>query len=272
MNKFLLVLLSSMIVVSAQAQTESKVPSVSETDVLVTIDGKPAIFKSEYDSALSLYSVNPDTLSEEEKDSLIDDLVTRYLIEQEIKRSGFENSPEFKEAYRSFLMQMWFARMSETQFKPTEEEIKAAYDNYVAEAKVNPQKEYRVRHILLKTKEEADKLLADLKAKKVSFSDAVHQSLDTVSAQSDGDLDWSVAEAYVQPFAEAVKTAKVGELVSTPIHTQFGYHIVEVMDVRSKPQKTFEEMHDELEKDLSIQKTTSFIDNLRNGLKIDIKR
>ncbi len=83
------------------------------------------------------------------------------------------------------------------------------------------------RHILVASEEEAQDVLAALKAGE-SFSDLAKAiSTDTGSGASGGELGWAPTTQYVTEFADAAKTAPIGELVG-PVKTQFGYHIIQV--------------------------------------------
>jgi parvulin-like peptidyl-prolyl isomerase len=83
------------------------------------------------------------------------------------------------------------------------------------------------RHILVATEEEAQDTLAALKAGD-SFSDLAKAiSTDTGSGANGGELGWAPISQYVTEFADAAKTAPIGELVG-PVKSQFGYHIIQV--------------------------------------------
>ena len=84
------------------------------------------------------------------------------------------------------------------------------------------------RHILVDTKEDANKVEALLKDGRDFAELAKQYSKDTGSGQNGGDLGWAPASNYVTEFADVVKTLKIGE-ISQPVKTQFGYHIIQVI-------------------------------------------
>ncbi|MFO7323270.1 MAG: peptidylprolyl isomerase [Chloroflexota bacterium] len=87
--------------------------------------------------------------------------------------------------------------------------------------------EVSVRHILVATEEEAQDVLAALQAGE-SFADLARAvSTDTGSAANGGEYDWTPASTFVEPFANAVREAEIGEFFG-PVQTDFGYHIIQV--------------------------------------------
>jgi hypothetical protein len=87
-----------------------------------------------------------------------------------------------------------------------------------------------VRHILVKERAQAEKVLQDLR-KGVKFEViARERSLDTSNAPKGGDLGWAPREAYVKPFSNAAfALTKPGQL-SPPVQTSFGWHIIQLLE------------------------------------------
>lgn len=102
--------------------------------------------------------------------------------------------------------------------------------------------EYNVRHILLKlnpllndaqAKAKLTQIRADILANKITFADAaLKYSKDYLSGADGGSLGFMFPEAYVPEFAKVIRTSKKG-VISTPFKTEFGWHILEVTDIRN---------------------------------------
>jgi parvulin-like peptidyl-prolyl isomerase len=87
----------------------------------------------------------------------------------------------------------------------------------------------RARHILVETEEAAKEVIERLEAGE-DFADlAAELSQDTSSATNGGDLGFAPRGRYVAPVEEAVFTLPIGQ-ISEPIETQFGWHVVEVLE------------------------------------------
>lgn len=86
------------------------------------------------------------------------------------------------------------------------------------------------RHILVGTQELADKLYADLQADPSQFEAlAIENSIDTGTAPNGGDLGWFTKGVMVAPF-EDVAFELANDEISEPVQTQFGWHIIQVLD------------------------------------------
>ncbi|NLE21936.1 MAG: hypothetical protein GX624_04040 [Actinobacteria bacterium] len=112
------------------------------------------------------------------------------------------------------------------------------------------------RHILVKTKAEAEKVRDLLEAdssdanwKKV----AKEYSTDTGSKDNGGDLGNFPRGRMVPPFEEAAFSLEAGE-ISKPVKSQFGYHIIEVTKKTPGSTQTFEEARPTIEQQLKFQK------------------
>jgi len=101
------------------------------------------------------------------------------------------------------------------------------------EVKVTPDdlREVRASHILVTTESEAEEILGELKAGKDFASLAKKYSKDPGTAGKGGDLGYFTTGAMVEPFERAAFKLKVGE-TSKVVKTQFGYHIIRVVDTQ----------------------------------------
>ena len=124
----------------------------------------------------------------------------------------------------------------------SEEEIRAAYDAKYGDGFGG--QEYNASHILVETKEEAEKIKAELDAG-ADFAELAREKSTGPSGPNGGALGWFGEGAMVPEFEAAVKALKVGE-VSGPVQTQFGWHIVKLNDQRKARAPELEEVRGEL--------------------------
>ncbi len=133
----------------------------------------------------------------------------------------------------------------------TEAEVKAAYEQRASQFSVAESRS--LSHILVKTKDEADKILAEVRKSPARFAElAKKHSLDTGSAEKGGDLGAVSKEALDPKLAEAVFAMKQGEL--RVAESQFGFHVLRVTAVQSGKGRSLEEVRKELTAELSKQK------------------
>ncbi|PIT52998.1 hypothetical protein BHC44_03505 [Snodgrassella alvi] len=95
---------------------------------------------------------------------------------------------------------------------------------------------YHVQHILLKNDNDITRKLIEQIAQQArsgaSFEQLARQYSQDGSAQNGGDLGWIIDGETVPPFEAAVKSLQPGQ-ISMPVRTQFGWHVIRLVDVRS---------------------------------------
>jgi len=135
-----------------------------------------------------------------------------------------------------------------------EAELKKAYDERLAAGKLGVAEQRRASHILVKTKEEAEKILAEAVKAPQRFAElAKKHSQDTGSAPKGGDLGFFAAGDMVKPFAEAVFAMKPNEIAG-PVQSEFGFHVIRLIGIQPGKVRGFEDLKAELSAELGKQK------------------
>ncbi|MHB1544367.1 MAG: peptidylprolyl isomerase [Gammaproteobacteria bacterium] len=129
--------------------------------------------------------------------------------------------------------------------------------------------EYKVRHILVKKRALAVRLISDLEHGAHFSVLAKKYSVDT-SADQGGELGWISAAQVTPSFAKAVRGLKVGQFTHLPVHTQFGWHVIQLQAERNLTPPSFAQMHDRLLNILRNKEVTGFITHLRGHAKVKI--
>ena len=142
----------------------------------------------------------------------------------------------------------------------TEEELRAQYES--EQQAFEAQTERHAAHILFNasTEEEfaaAEEEAASVKARLDAGEDfaalAAEFSDDTGSAELGGDVGFTTGSNFVEPFEAALRELEVGA-VSEPVRTEFGYHLIKLLDVSETEVETFEQRRTALENDLRSRK------------------
>ncbi len=147
----------------------------------------------------------------------------------------------------------------------TEQQIRSTYD---AAVKAMGDKEYRVYHILVTSEGEAKSIIEMLR-KGRAFEELAKRSIDAGSRDKGGDLSWSRANIYVQPFADAVTRLSVGQYTDTPVRTPFGYHVIQLRDVRGAVHPGLEAVRASLVQRLRQETIMRHIGELRSRARIE---
>jgi hypothetical protein len=117
---------------------------------------------------------------------------------------------------------------------------------------------------------EAKAILAQLKQKGVKFEDlAKKKSMDNGSKNKGGELGWTDGSNLAKPFAEAMKSLKKGETTKTPVQTQYGWHIIRVDDIRDPTFPAYEEVKEQIARQLIAKQRDDLIDTLRKQATIE---
>jgi peptidyl-prolyl cis-trans isomerase D len=136
----------------------------------------------------------------------------------------------------------------------SEAELKAAYEARAAQYRVEEQR--RASHILVKTREEAEKLAVELKKAPGRFAElAKKHSQDPGSAEKGGDLGFFGRGMMVPAFEEAAFRQKEGE-IGAPVQSDFGWHVIRVTGVQAGKSRSLQEVRGELAAELAKQKGT----------------
>jgi len=199
---------------------------------------------------------------------LKDEVIAREIFMQEAKKRGLDASDEYKNqlelARQTILIRELFADFQKKN-PVTDAEIQAEYDKFAA---ANGGKEYRARHILVETEDQAKALIADIK-KNGKFEElAKKNSKDPGSGANGGDLDWAGASSYVAEFSNAMVKLGKGEMTNEPVKSQFGWHIIRVDDVRDAQLPKLEEVKPQIAQQLQQQKMGKFQEDLRSKARV----
>ncbi len=212
----------------------------------------------------------PTELTAEQKTQVLDQLITMQVLANQAVKDGAD-----KDAATKAQLDIQRTRVladAETQKylkgkEPTEAELKTEYESQIASL---DKTEYKARHILVKTKEEAQAAIKKIKGG-AKFEDvAKAQSTDGSKAQG-GDLGWFNLSRMVKPFGDAVKGLKKGEMTQEPVESQFGWHVIRLDDTRETSPPPYESVKAQVTNGLLQKKLLAYVEELKKTAKIDKK-
>jgi peptidyl-prolyl cis-trans isomerase C len=148
-----------------------------------------------------------------------------------LKQQGFTDEEVRNGIRLQLIREKVFKKVTE-DVKVSDDDIKAYYDKHKKQYETPAQAESRdLRHILVKTKAQADKLYAQLQANPGKFATLAKQySKDTSSAANGGKLPPGVGvKGHLDPNFEKVAFSIKAHQIAKPVHSQFGWHIIEAL-------------------------------------------
>ena len=235
---------------------------------VATVNGKP-ITKANVDEFVKLLGTQGATDSPQLRDQVKEELINRQVMVQAAEAAGLVKDPtitvELELARQGILVRALMADYLKKN-PITDAKIQAEYDKL---KKAEDGKfEYEVRHILVEDEKTANDMQAKLKAKSAKFEDLAKSSKDPGSAEKGGNLGWAADSNYVEPFAKAVAATPKGQLSEKPVQSQFGWHVIEVLDKRPVAFPPLEQVRKELEQMMREQTLAAYQADLRSKAKV----
>ncbi|QFZ85704.1 peptidylprolyl isomerase [Variovorax paradoxus] len=252
----------------AAAALISALPLSALAQNAAIVNGK-AVPKARMDVLAQQLAAAGRPVTPEMQNQLREEIVAREVFMQEAQKQGLDATEDYKNqlelARQAILIRALFENYRKTN-AVSDADVKAEYDKFVA---ANGGKEFKARHILVETEDQAKKIMADLK-KGAKFEDiAKKQSKDPGSGANGGDLDWANPASFVPEFSEAMIKLKKGETTPAPIKTQFGYHIIRVDDIRQAQLPKLEEVKPQITQQLQQQRLQKYQEELRAKAKVE---
>ncbi|HRI17824.1 MAG TPA: peptidylprolyl isomerase [Burkholderiaceae bacterium] len=246
------------------------VPMTAPAQNIAIVNGK-AVPKARVDALMAQATSQGQPVTPELEGQVRDEVVLREMFVQEAERQGLPASANYKTqmelARQSILIRELFTDYQK-KHPITEADIKAEYDKFKAQASGS---EYRASHILVDNEADAKALIVQIKGG-ASFEElAKKNSKDPGSGERGGDLDWASAGSYVPEFSEAMVKLKKGEMTEAPVKSQFGWHVIKVVDVREAQFPPLDEVKSQIEQRLRQIQMAKYRDDIRARTKTDYK-
>ena len=268
--KYRYLLATAMVAILASACSKSGV-EVKKEDLFATIDGTQ-ISSQEVDELvkeLSNGSVTADKLTAEQRQQVTDSLLGIHAAAEQASKDGLDKQADTV-AQLSYLRANALSNALIKQYLEknpvTDAEVQSEYDTQVAALP----REYHASHILVKTKDEADKLLAQLKSGADFAALAKKNSLDPGSAKQGGDLGWFAPSTMVAEFGAAITQLKNDEITPAPVQTQYGFHIIKLHESRNPTPPALADVKSQVESIVKNKKVNEYLDSLRKAAKVEM--
>lgn len=207
-------------------------------------------------------------LDQNQRQQIFGEYINRELLYQTALDNGLDKHPlvkaEIENQQHNILAS--YALQQITSQPITEDEMKKIY----TESFSQPIKEYKTRHILLKTEAEAQDIISQLEKGKNFMQLASTSSIDA-SGKNGGELPWTSDQAMLKPFSSAVMQLANGKYTTTPVQTQFGWHVIKLDGTRETPPPDFDKMKQRIASIINNRRITAFISALRTRADIQIK-
>lgn len=249
-------------------------------NTLVTVNGK-AITQQEVDSELmqatqGRFNQVPADKQKQLRNQVLEQLIAKELIFEDAKKTGIMKTKDFKDEYKNVLkrvkkelaIQIW-QKKELGKVNISGREVKKYYNDNKEE--FNEKESVHARHILVKTEDEAQDIVKQLKplsGKKLQdkFIELAKNKSTGPSGPKGGDLGYFSKGQMVPEFNKEVFSMNVGT-ISAPVKTQFGYHVIYLQDKKDAKTRSYKEVKPFIEQRLKMEKFKSVMQNKMQALK-----
>ena len=237
-------------------------------EAIARVNGVP-IPKARADAMMQQQAARGAPDNEQTRGAVKEELVNREIVAQEATRTGLAKNPEVLsqiETVRQEILINAYIRDYLRKHPVSDEDVEKEYERAKAQT---PDREYRVRHILVETEDQAKDVIAQLK-KGGKFEDlAAKNSKDPGTKDRGGDLDWTTPGNLDRNFSDAMAKLEKGRYTETPVKTRFGYHVIQVDDVRSVRVPTLAEIKPRIQQQLVQVRIEEMVRALRSKAKVE---
>lgn len=252
---------------STPAQAQTAAPDPAST-VVAIVDGEKI-------TLAELLSVKA-TLPEQYRDAplemlyvnLLDQVVERRILARAAIADGVDEDPEVKlrlaRARESVLLEAYIT--DEIGPAISDEKIRERYQSQIAEQ--GGDEEVHAMHILVDSEAAAADVRRELDGG-ADFGEMAKKHSKGPSAPRGGDLGFFGRKDMVPEFSEAAFALEPGE-ISSPVKTQFGWHVILVVERRTTPAPAFEEVADTLRKEAAREAVTDLVADLRSKSQVQL--
>lgn len=239
----------------------------SESATFVTVNGK-GIPKNRADALINGQIAQGQADSPELRNAVKEELVRREILTQEAVRKGLDKNSEVQaqmELSRQGVLIGAYLRNYAQSHPISDDQIRAEYESLKARL---GGKEYKARHILVDTADEATAIIEKL-GKGEKFEELAKQSKDPGSKERGGDLGWATPASFVKPFSDAMVKLEKGKYTTVPVKSDFGWHVIQLDDTRELKLPTFEEAKGQIAQQIQQRMIQKHIEDLRAKAKVE---
>jgi len=230
---------------AALSQTPAAPAGAAADPVVAKVNGDPIYLSDLQASAQSLpanlRALPPQTVYPR----LLDSMISERVLAEAARKAGIDKDPAVQRQIAAATDQVLDNALLSKVVMPAITD-QALHARYQAEIAGKPgEAEVHAKHILVDSEDQAKQIIAQLN-KGADFATLAKKYSKDPGAADGGDLGFFKKDEMVPAFADAAFALKPGQFTQTPVHTQFGWHVILVVEQRQAPAPSFEQAADQL--------------------------
>lgn len=244
---------------------KDSIATVGKTHITVAdLNERIKTFPAQYQDALR---------QKENKVKLLDQMIDEQLLLNAADKENIAKRDSFKKQMEDTRKQLLLSTVMQDKIEAhtiaTDAEIKTYFEQNKSQF---GDLEYRhAKHILVKTDADAEKILSQLK-KGTDFDQLAKTHSIDPSGKSGGDLGWFTRGQLIPEFEHAAYALKGKNSLSGIVKTQYGFHIIKLLETKQRPALSFDQVKEEIRNALRTQKkqkvTTDYLEKLKKDIKV----
>ncbi|MGD9969698.1 MAG: peptidyl-prolyl cis-trans isomerase [Sulfuricurvum sp.] len=259
--------------------------SMASASVLATVNGdeitSEEVNKVLLEGTQGRFDTLPADKQNELRQRIIEGMIAQELVFDDAQKTGVLDTKEYKQELDTLVNRLkvqlaakiWEQQQFES-IKVDPKEVKAYFDanpdEFVDKEKIH------ARHILVKTQAEAEAVIKSMKALtgdklKNEFIAQAKSKSTGPSAAKGGDLGYFPRGQMVPSFNDAAFAMKEGTISTTPVQSQFGYHVIYIEDKKPAKKLGFDEVKGFIEQRLKMDKFKAYMDKKMSDLRAKAK-
>ena len=250
------------------AKDTTKPAAAAGKEAVATVNGV-AVPRSRLEFMLQQQAARGAPANDQTRAAVREELVNREIVAQEAARTGLARSPEVQtqlELARQQVIIDAYIRDYVNKHPITDAEVQKEYERVKAQS---GDKEYKARHILVETEDQAKGLIADLR-KGAKFEElAAKNTKDSGTKERGGDLDWNVPNVFDKQFSDAMVRLEKGKYTDAPVQTRYGFHVIQLEDVRQVKFPGLAEVKPRIQQQLVQNRVEELVRGLRAKAKVE---
>jgi len=205
-----------------------------------------------------------DAMSAADRERVLNDMIGLELLAQQAEKDGITESRTLAAQIELQRMQTVARAMASEYLKknpPTDADLQAIYDENLPRLSGE---QYKLRHILVETKSEADRVIAQLNQGS-DFVTLARERANGPTGPNDGDLGWLTADSLPPSFADAIRTMATGSYSPAPVQTDAGYHVILLEEKQRQEPPKLEDLRADLSSAAERKQLDNYIKTLRDA-------
>ena len=245
-------------------------PALAANDTVVaTVNGMEI---TEGDLSLAIANLDQQFArlpEEQRRGAALSALIEIRLLAAKAREKGYDKNAEFQNRMAFLANRALHSEYVEKEVAEavTDEMVRARYDKELADTP--PSNEVHARHILVKTKEEAEAIIKELDGG-ADFAELAKAKSTGPSGPNGGDLGYFQQGQMVPEFEKAAFGLDVGAYTKEPVQTQFGWHVIQVEDKRAVQPPAFDAVKDQVRSAMLRETYFEMVSKMREDAEVNV--